>query len=149
MRIFVTCARSRVERARAVARALDLAGHDVVSRWHQGEGPFDLPDSDVALEEISGADEVDLTECDLLVALTETDRGAIVGRDELVDIGVAWGLGLPVVWSTQYDGRPALAFYRGNVFAAKRDEHVPTVIDAFARGRAPRTMRQLQLVRET
>src|SRR4051812_5945386 len=101
MHVYIACARERVERARAAALALDRAGHIIASRWHLGAGPVPSPSDADEARDLAVCDARDMALATALVALPEVDRGVIVGGEDLVEIGMAFGRGIPIVWSSE------------------------------------------------
>lgn len=145
-RIYIACARVRAERARAMAKALTIAGHEVLNRWFLGFGPVDLPDDAADLEMIANADEEDLFRAEYVIVLTELDKDKRIGGcEDIADAGMAQGVGIPIVWSSERDARPPLAFHRESVTPVTRDEHVVPVLGAILAGKRPRPMRQLAM----
>jgi hypothetical protein len=146
MHVYIACARERVERARAVALALERAGHSIVSRWHLGTGPVPSPRDAEEARDLALCDARDMGYAAALVALTEVDRGVRVGGDELVEIGMAYSKGLPIVWSSERDPAATLpVFYAEHSHEVPRDVDIVQAFRMLDRGGSPRPMRQRPL----
>src|SRR3989304_5353709 len=101
MRIYLAAAFSRRAELSAYAAELRTLGHEVVSRWHEGER------HQASEEELLGADQTtairlasedwdDLERAELLIAFTEGQQHRHGGRH--AEFGLALGLGFIRIW---------------------------------------------------
>lgn len=104
LRVYVATSLDHAHRAQAVQRALRDRGHEITYDWTthgsvQGEG-------DARLCEVAAAELQGVRECDVLVAILPGGRGTHT------EIGMALGLGLPIVLLEQEGAYTAdCAFY--------------------------------------
>jgi hypothetical protein len=127
LRVYVATSLDHAHRAQAVQRELRARGHEITYDWTthgsvQSQG-------DARMAEVAAAELQGVTEADVLVAILPGGRGTHI------EIGVALGLGLPVVLLEQDGGYEAqCAFYRApGVLRYKwNDEEVVGSLGAWA-----------------
>ena len=91
MRIYLAARNYRLDELRRYADDLQMMGHQVTSRWlqgqHQAPGPLDHPEwASIAQEDVD-----DLASADAIISITEPIRGGGGGRHVEFGLGLAWG----------------------------------------------------------
>ena len=91
MRIYLAARNYRLDELRQYANDLQMMGHQVTSRWlqgqHQAPGPLDHPEwAGIAQEDVD-----DLAAADAVISITEPARGGGGGRHVEFGLGLAWG----------------------------------------------------------
>ena len=102
MRIYLAARNYRLDELRQYADDLQMMGHQVTSRWlqgqHQAPGPLDHPEwSSIAQEDVD-----DLAAADAVISITEPARGGGGGRHVEFGLGLAWGKRMLLVGVTEH-----------------------------------------------